>query len=112
MRDSVSTTPTSEDFEQVMEDIGDKDSYEELLEEYDQLEHDSNVLMDEYEKLQDEHEELKDEHGQLQHEHEQLKNDYRDLEEYFNKVMSLRDNGLKDIHTRIHKLVVDASKLV
>ena len=109
---SVSSTPTSEDFEQVMEKIEDEDSYEELLKEHDQLQHDTNVLMDEYEKLQDEYGELKDDHEQLKEEYNDLMHDYKELENYFNKVMSLRDKSLTNIHSRIQKLVVEASRLV
>ena len=123
---SVSTS-TSEDYEQLLDIFENennyrelKDDYEKLQDEYEELKNGSSVLTFEemengYEEilvnLESNYEELQDEYEKLQEKHEQLKKDYKDLENYFNKVMDFRNKEAKNLHTRIHKLIIKAAKL-
>ena len=81
---------SSEDYDQLLEKFEDEDNYERLVEDYEQLQ---------------------DDYCELQNEHEKLKKDYKNLEEYFNRVMDFKNKEARNLHTRIHKLVIKAANL-
>lgn len=87
------------------------DEHDQLLEKYENDNRYDELVCD-YDRLQDDYQELQDDYDKLKKKHDRLKRDYESLEEYFDKVMDLKNKGIRNLHTRIHKLVIKAAELV